>query len=68
MTEIAEHSRQFVLKSRPVDLPGDENFAIETTPVVMPGPGQVLVKILIAALSPKTSRFCLDVARAAKAK
>jgi NADPH-dependent curcumin reductase CurA len=52
MTKIAEHSRQFVLKSRPVDLPGDENFAIETTPVVMPGPGQVLVKVLIVALSP----------------
>jgi NADPH-dependent curcumin reductase len=52
MTKIADISRQFVLKSRPIDLPSDENFAIEQLPVKMPGDGQVLIKILIAALSP----------------
>ena len=52
MMQIADTNRQFVLKSRPTDLPGDANFAIERVPVEMPGEGQVLVKILIAALSP----------------
>jgi NADPH-dependent curcumin reductase len=52
MAPIAEVSCRFVLKSRPVDLPSDENFSIETVPVKMPGDGQVLVKVLIAALSP----------------
>jgi NADPH-dependent curcumin reductase len=52
MARIAEVSRRFVLKSRPSDLPSSENFSIETGPVEMPGDDQVLVKVLIAALSP----------------
>lgn len=52
MIQIADISRQFVLKSRPTGLPGDENFTVEHVPVRMPGDGQVLVKILIAAMSP----------------
>ena len=52
MIQIADTNRQFVLKSRPTGLPSDANFAIERVPVEMPGKGQVLVKILIAALSP----------------
>ena len=52
MESITEVSRRFVLKSRPVGLPSDENFTIETVPVEIPGDGQVLVKVLVAALSP----------------
>ena len=52
MTQIADISRQFILKSRPTDLPGDGNFAIQSLPVEMPGGDEVLVKVLIAALSP----------------
>ncbi|MDA0342165.1 MAG: NADP-dependent oxidoreductase [Proteobacteria bacterium] len=52
MSQIAEVNRCFVLKSRPVDLPSDENFSIETSLVTPPVDGQVLVKVLIAALSP----------------
>jgi NADPH-dependent curcumin reductase CurA len=52
MAPIPKVSRQLVLKSRPLDLPSNENFTIETVAVEAPSDGQVLVKVLIAALSP----------------
>lgn len=52
MAPIPKTSRQFVLKSRPLDLPSDENFSIEHVPMEAPNNGQLLVKVLIAALSP----------------
>ena len=45
-------NRRFVLHTRPRDLPGDEHFRIETQPVPTPEPGEALIKVLLAALSP----------------
>jgi len=45
-------NRRFILTSRPSGLPDATHFTIEAAPVPVPGPGEVLVRILIAALSP----------------
>ena len=45
-------NRRFHLASRPTDLPGDAHFRIETAPIPTPESGEVLVRVLIAALSP----------------
>ena len=45
-------NRRFVLRARPHDLPDDAHFTIETVAVPTPKPGEALVKVLLAALSP----------------
>ena len=45
-------NRRFHLAVRPTDLPSDAHFRIETAPIPKPGTGEVLVRVLIAALSP----------------
>ena len=45
-------NRRFHLAVRPTNLPGDAHFRIETAPIPKPGTGEVLVRVLIAALSP----------------
>lgn len=48
----AECNRRFVLHTRPTELPGDENFRIEESPVPTPAEGELLIRILLVALSP----------------
>ena len=45
-------NRRFHLAVRPTNLPGDAHFRIETAPIPKPESGEVLVRVLIAALSP----------------
>jgi NADPH-dependent curcumin reductase CurA len=45
-------NRRFLLASRPTDLPSDANFRIESKAMPALEGGQVLVRVLIAALSP----------------
>ncbi len=52
MYTMPEHNRRFVLRSRPIGLPGDSNFSIETVPVPDLDQDQLLVRVLVAALSP----------------
>ena len=52
MMNIPSHNRRFVLKTRPTDLPSDENFNIETLPVSRPKDGHLLIRVLSVALSP----------------
>jgi len=52
MSELPQHNRRYVLRTRPIALPEDDNFTIERVPVPLPGDGQLLVRILLAALSP----------------
>lgn len=52
MHEIPKLYRSFILRSRPSHLPSARNFKIETKQISLPGKGELLVKILIAALSP----------------
>ena len=48
----SDTNRRFHLAVRPTDLPSDAHFRIETAPIPTPGTGEVLVRVLIAALSP----------------
>ena len=48
----SDTNRRFHLASRPTDLPSDAHFRIETAPIPTPESGEVLVRVLIAALSP----------------
>jgi hypothetical protein len=52
MTDTQLTNQRFVLRSRPQALPDRANFALQSGPVNAPGCGQVLVEILMAALSP----------------
>ena len=52
MAKPPDMNRRFILTSRPSGLPDATHFTIEAAPVPVPGPGEVLVRILIAALSP----------------
>jgi len=45
-------NRRFVMKTRPNGLPGPEHYELQTVPVPALKPGQVVVKIELAALSP----------------
>ena len=45
-------NRRFLLASRPTDLPSDANFRIDSKAMPALEGGQVLVRVLIAALSP----------------
>ena len=45
-------NRRFLLASRPTDLPSDANFRIEPSAMPTLEDGEVLVRVLIAALSP----------------
>ena len=45
-------NRVIRLKSRPVELPGPEHFDITADPRPEPGPGEALIQIEAAALSP----------------
>lgn len=45
-------NRRYLLAARPSSLPDDSHFTIEAAPVPEPGPGEVLIRVLIAALSP----------------
>ena len=48
----SDTNRRFHLASRPTNLPSDAHFRIETAPIPTPESGEVLVRVLIAALSP----------------
>ncbi len=48
----ADTNRRYVLKSRPSDLPDATHFAIESAPIPTPKTGELLVRILLVALSP----------------
>ena len=48
----ADTNRRYVLKSRPSDLPDAAHFAIESAPIPTPKAGELLVRILLVALSP----------------
>src|SRR2546423_15012535 len=50
MTAIV--SREIQLKSRPVGLPAEENFALVTVSLPEPEPGQVLVRNLYLSVDP----------------
>ncbi len=52
MAKPPNMNRRFILTSRPNGLPDSSHFTIESQPVPVPEPGEVLVRILIAALSP----------------
>lgn len=52
MQPLPPNNRRFVLKSRPVDLPGDDNFDIEEVAHPALGHGEVHVRIHYVALSP----------------
>ena len=52
MTDIQQFNRRFILHSRPHTLPSDDNFKIERVPIPEPGPGKLLIKIILVALSP----------------
>ena len=45
-------NRRYVLRERPLELPDDSHFSVESTPIPSPGEGEVLVKTLLVALSP----------------
>lgn len=45
-------NRRFVLAQRPETLPDDSHFSIETSDIASPEAGEVLVRILLVALSP----------------
>ena len=45
-------NRRFVLACRPDTLPDDSHFSIETVPVATPRSGELLVRVLLVALSP----------------
>ena len=49
---MALTNRRFVLKERPSDIPGPEHFAIEQQPMPSLADGEILVRVLLAALSP----------------
>jgi NADPH-dependent curcumin reductase CurA len=49
---MTRQNRRYVLHDRPLDLPDASHFGIETHPAPQPGEGELLVKVLIAALSP----------------
>ncbi len=52
VSRIPRSNRRFVLRSRPVELPTDENFELEQVAVPEPAAGQLLVRVLMVALSP----------------
>jgi NADPH-dependent curcumin reductase CurA len=60
--DLPAGTRRFVLRSRPTGLPEDDNFTVETLPVPEPAAGQVLVRILLAALSPWQNQRLKDFA------
>lgn len=41
-----------LLKQRPAGVPGDENFAIVSAPMPVPGPGEVLLETLYVSVDP----------------
>lgn len=45
-------NRRFVLAQRPDTLPDASHFKIEHQPILTPGPGEVIVRTLLVALSP----------------
>src|SRR5258705_287421 len=47
-------NRQWVLASRPVGMPTQENFRLVTAPVPAPQPGQVVVKMNYISVDPYT--------------
>ncbi len=62
MFDIPRTNHRYTLRTRPRDLPADENFAIETVAVAPPGPDEVLVRVLLAALSPWQNQRLKDFA------
>ena len=48
----ADTNRQYVLKTRPSNLPNASHFAIVNAPIPTPETGELLVRILLVALSP----------------
>ena len=52
MPELSKFSRRFVLRSRPTGLPDASNFEIVTVPLPAPSEEELVVRILVAALSP----------------
>ncbi|MDA1100831.1 MAG: NADP-dependent oxidoreductase [Proteobacteria bacterium] len=52
MSERPQTNRRFVLRSRPAGLPDDGNFEIETLAIVPPCGDELLIRVLVAALSP----------------
>src|ERR1051326_2857462 len=45
-------SREIRLKSRPIGMPGEENFDLAETPIREPGPEQVLVRNIFMSVDP----------------
>ncbi len=52
MPEFPRTNRRFVLCSRPIGLPDDDSFEIETIEVAPPSGEELLIRVLIVALSP----------------
>jgi NADPH-dependent curcumin reductase CurA len=53
MTDLSTATNTRVtLKSRPVGMPADDNFEIQSIPVTMPGPGEMLLRTLWLSLDP----------------
>ena len=52
LPKLPKFSRRFVLRSRPADLPDASNFDIVTVPLSAPSGEDLVVRVLIAALSP----------------
>ncbi len=52
MGKIEKTNRSIVLASRPVGAPTEENFRLETSPMTLPGDGQVLLRNIFLSLDP----------------
>jgi NADPH-dependent curcumin reductase CurA len=52
MTQSRAHNRRIVLARRPYGAPSAEDFRLESVPVPVPGPGQVLLRTVYLSLDP----------------
>ena len=52
MTQTRAHNRRIVLARRPRGAPSAEDFRLESVPLPVPGPGQVLLRTVYLSLDP----------------
>jgi NADPH-dependent curcumin reductase CurA len=52
MTQTRAHNRRIVLARRPHGAPSAEDFRLESVPLPVPGPGQVLLRTVYLSLDP----------------
>ena len=54
-------NKKIILKSRPVGLPSESCWSIETSPIVSPGEGEILVRIIYVSVDPAMRGWINDV-------